>query len=137
MLTQQILAEADDAGVEVYLEAADTAKRLYEYGFRNDQRAALRSPVSVEVWASRQTVMVRALESWRGAATCEVMGRGSCGVACVVPQDGCVASMTYARRCGVHAWIPGSGLVVGGCTALAECFRVKVVPGQKSSRAVS
>lgn len=34
MLLEEILAEADDSGVEVYLEATDTAKPLYErHGF--------------------------------------------------------------------------------------------------------
>lgn len=35
MLLEEILAEADEAGVQVYLEATDTAKPLYErHGFK-------------------------------------------------------------------------------------------------------
>ena len=62
MLLEDILAEADEAGVECYLEATDTAKPLYEkHGFqtvnelRFDPSAYGRYGYSVE----RQTIMVR------------------------------------------------------------------------------
>lgn len=63
MLLLEILAEADEAGVEVYLEATDTAKPLYEkHGFkaitelRFDPAHYGLKGLGVE----RQTVMVRA-----------------------------------------------------------------------------
>jgi ribosomal protein S18 acetylase RimI-like enzyme len=62
MLLEEILAEADDAGVEVYLEATDTAKPLYEkHGF--EEITELRfdpSQYGVKgLGIERQTVMVR------------------------------------------------------------------------------
>lgn len=62
MLLEEILTEADDAGIEVYLEATDTARPLYEkHGFeaitelRFDPGKYGLKGVGVE----RQTVMVR------------------------------------------------------------------------------
>lgn len=62
MLLEDILTEADEAGVECYLEATDTAKPLYEkHGFemvnelRFDPSAYGVCGFSVE----RQTIMVR------------------------------------------------------------------------------
>ena len=62
MLLEEILSEADEAGVEVYLEATDTAKPLYEkHGFeaitelRFDPAPYGLGGLGVE----RQTVMVR------------------------------------------------------------------------------
>ncbi len=62
MLLEEILAEADDTGVEVYLEATDTAKPLYEkHGF--EEVTELRfDPGRYGVkglGTERQTVMVR------------------------------------------------------------------------------
>jgi GNAT superfamily N-acetyltransferase len=62
MLLEEILAEADDAGVEVYLEATDTAKPLYaKHGF--EEITELRfdpSQYGVKgLGVERQTVMVR------------------------------------------------------------------------------
>lgn len=82
MLLGEILSEADEAGVEVYLEATDTAKPLYEkHGFkaitelRFDPAQYGYKALGVE----RQTVMVRgALDkhgdraparSWESAVT--------------------------------------------------------------------
>ena len=78
LLLRRILAAADAAGVEVYLEATDSAKRLYErHGFeevtelRFDPAAYGVKGLGVE----RQTVMVRAalgsaegVRSWDDAA---------------------------------------------------------------------
>jgi GNAT superfamily N-acetyltransferase len=62
MLLEEILAEADDAGVEVYLEATDTAKPLYErHGFEAITELRF-SPGEYGVkglGTERQTVMVR------------------------------------------------------------------------------
>lgn len=62
MLLGEILSEADEAGVEVYLEATDTAKPLYEkHGFkaitelRFDPAQYGYKGLGIE----RQTVMVR------------------------------------------------------------------------------
>lgn len=85
LLLRRILAAADEAGVEVYLEATDSAKRLYErHGFqevtelRFDPSAYGVKGLGVE----RQTVMVRpallggraggrrgGVRSWDAAAT--------------------------------------------------------------------
>ena len=69
MLLEEILAEADDAGVEVYLEATDTAKPLYEkHGFveitelRFDPARYGVKGLGIE----RQTVMVRGALSSNG-----------------------------------------------------------------------
>ena len=62
MLLEEILAEADDAGVEVYLEATDTAKPLYEkHGFESITELRF-DPTEYGVKGlgrERQTVMVR------------------------------------------------------------------------------
>lgn len=62
MLLEQILAEADQAGVEVYLEATDTAKPLYErHGFETITELRF-DPAKDGVKGlgiERQTVMVR------------------------------------------------------------------------------
>lgn len=62
MLLEQILGDADEAGIECYLEATDTAKPLYErHGFvtvneiRFDPAAYGVEGFNVE----RQTIMVR------------------------------------------------------------------------------
>lgn len=62
MLLEDLLAVADEAGVECYLEATDTAKPLYErHGFRTvnelrfDPSAYGVSGYGIE----RQTIMVR------------------------------------------------------------------------------
>lgn len=81
LLLRRVLAAADAAGLEVYLEATDTAKRLYErHGFqevtelRFDPSAYGVKGLGVE----RQTVMVRGalgeggrkdVRSWDAAAT--------------------------------------------------------------------
>lgn len=67
MLLESILAEADDAGVECYLEATDTAKPLYErHGFVEINELRF-NPLDYGVYGfkvERQTVMVRgALDS--------------------------------------------------------------------------
>lgn len=81
LLLGEILTEADEAGVEVYLEATDTAKPLYEkHGFkaitelRFDPAQYGLKGLGIE----RQTVMVRgaldkngdraAVKSWEAAA---------------------------------------------------------------------
>lgn len=62
MLLEKILAEADDAGVECYLEATDTAKPLYErHGFVKVNELRF-DPAPYGVYGykiERQTVMVR------------------------------------------------------------------------------
>lgn len=62
LLLTQILARADAAGLEVYLEATDTAKRLYErHGFATITELRF-EPASYGVkglGVERQTVMVR------------------------------------------------------------------------------
>lgn len=62
MLLEEILAEADDAGVEVYLEATDTAKAFYErHGFETITELRF-NPAEYGVkglGVERQTVMVR------------------------------------------------------------------------------
>lgn len=62
MLLLEILAEADDAGVPVYLEATDTAKPLYErHGFEAITELRF-EPAAYGVKGlgrERQTVMVR------------------------------------------------------------------------------
>lgn len=70
MLLQDIVAEADAAGIECYLEATDTAKPLYEkHGFvtvnelRFDPAAYGVQGFSIE----RQTIMVRGALDARGA----------------------------------------------------------------------
>ena len=62
MLLEEILAEADDAGVEVYLEATDTAKPLYaKHGFAEITELRFDpSQYGVKgLGIERQTVMVR------------------------------------------------------------------------------
>lgn len=62
MLLEDILAEADDEGVEVYLEATDTAKPLYEkHGFEAITELRF-DPAEYGIkglGTERQTVMVR------------------------------------------------------------------------------
>ena len=62
MLLEDILAEADDARIECYLEATDTAKPLYErHGFHTVNELKF-NPVEYGVRGyaiERQTVMVR------------------------------------------------------------------------------
>lgn len=62
MLLSSILAEADKAGIEVYLEGTDTAKGLYEkHGFRPLKELRF-DPAEYGVCGlgtERQTVMVR------------------------------------------------------------------------------
>lgn len=69
MLLQQILEEADNAGVECYLEATDTAKRLYErHGFETITEFRF-DPAEYGVKGTgveRQTVMVRGAPGSRG-----------------------------------------------------------------------
>lgn len=70
MLLEDILAEADKAGVECYLEATDTAKRLYErHGFETITELRF-DPAKYGIKGlgiERQTVMVRgALSSASG-----------------------------------------------------------------------
>jgi len=80
MLLEEILAEADDAAVEVYLEATDTAKPLYKkYGFEalNELRFDPAKYGVKGLGVERQTVMVRgalggdggrrAVRSWEAA----------------------------------------------------------------------
>lgn len=62
MLLLEVLAEADDAGVECYLEATDTAKPLYErHGFEaiTELRFEPSSYGVKGLGRERQTVMVR------------------------------------------------------------------------------
>lgn len=62
MLLEEILAEVDDAGVEVYLEATDTAKPLYEkHGFEaiTELRFVPADYGVKSLGVERQTVMVR------------------------------------------------------------------------------
>ena len=62
MLLQDILADADSAGVEVYLEATDTAKPLYEkHGFKaiTELRFDPSEYGLQGLGTERQTVMVR------------------------------------------------------------------------------
>ena len=62
MLLGEILAEADEAGVEVYLEATDTAKALYEkHGFKAVTELRFDpAPYGLRgLGVERQTVMVR------------------------------------------------------------------------------
>lgn len=62
MLLEEILAEADDAGVECYLEATDTAKPLYErHGFQMITELRFNpAEYGLEgIGTERQTVMVR------------------------------------------------------------------------------
>ena len=62
MLLQEILREADDAGLEVYLEATDTAKSFYEkHGFEAVTELRF-DPAEYGVkglGVERQTVMVK------------------------------------------------------------------------------
>lgn len=62
MLLEQILADSDDAGVECYLEATDTAKPLYErHGFVTVNEIRF-DPAPYGVYGfeiERQTIMVR------------------------------------------------------------------------------
>lgn len=67
MLLEQILADADEAGVECYLEATDTAKPLYErHGFVTVNELHF-DPAPYGIYGfeiERQTIMVRgALDS--------------------------------------------------------------------------
>lgn len=79
MLLEEILSEADEAGVDVYLEATDTAKALYEkHGF--EAITELRFDPGLYgirgLGVERQTVMIRgalagdgtrrAVRSWNG-----------------------------------------------------------------------
>lgn len=70
MLLDVILAEADDAGVEVYLEATDTAKPLYEkHGFVAVKELRF-NPAEygvVGLGIERQTIMVRGAMGGDGA----------------------------------------------------------------------
>lgn len=62
MLLDTILREADDLGVEVYLEGTDTAKPLYEkHGFVavNEVRFDPAQYGVYDIGRERQTVMVR------------------------------------------------------------------------------
>ena len=62
MLLEEILREADNAGLEVYLEATDTAKPLYEkHGFEEITELRFEpSEYGVKgLGIERQTVMVR------------------------------------------------------------------------------
>lgn len=69
MLLEEILAEADDAGVEVYLEATDTAKAFYEkHGFEEIRELRF-NPAEYGakgLGTERQTVMVRGALGWGG-----------------------------------------------------------------------
>lgn len=70
MLLEQILAEADDAGVECYLEATDTAKPLYErHGFVTVSELRFDpAPYGVHGFkVERQTIMVRGALNVQGA----------------------------------------------------------------------
>ena len=62
MLLEDILGDADDAGIECYLEATDTAKPLYErHGFVTIREIRF-DPASYGVQGypiERQTIMVR------------------------------------------------------------------------------
>jgi len=62
MLLEQILAEADEAGIECYLEATDTAKPLYErHGFKTVNEIRF-DPAAYGVHGfsiERQTIMIR------------------------------------------------------------------------------
>lgn len=62
MLLEDILAEADEANVECYLEATDTAKPLYErHGFVTVNELRF-DPTAYGVYGysvERQTIMVR------------------------------------------------------------------------------
>lgn len=73
MLLQQILEAADEAGVEVYLEATDTAKRLYErHGFQTITELRF-DPAKYGVkgmGVERQTVMVRGALDDRSERRC-------------------------------------------------------------------
>jgi N-acetylglutamate synthase-like GNAT family acetyltransferase len=69
MLLEQILADADNAGVECYLEATDTAKPLYErHGFVTVEELRF-DPAAYGVFGyevERQTIMVRGALNTRG-----------------------------------------------------------------------
>ena len=69
MLLLNILAEADEAGVECYLEATDTAKPLYErHGFVTVNELRF-DPAAYGVYGyniERQTIMVRGALDSRG-----------------------------------------------------------------------
>lgn len=69
MLVQNILAEADEAGIECYLEATDTAKPLYErHGFMTVNELRF-DPAAYGVYGynvERQTIMVRGALDSRG-----------------------------------------------------------------------
>lgn len=62
MLLRAVLSEADDAGQEVYIEATDTAKPLYEkHGFEAVNEIRF-NPVAYgvhDLGPERQTIMVR------------------------------------------------------------------------------
>lgn len=64
MLLNAVLGEADDAGLEVYLEATDTAKPLYQkHGFVavNEVRFNPADYGVLDIGRERQTVMVRGM----------------------------------------------------------------------------
>lgn len=69
MLLEDILAEADEAGIECYLEATDTAKPLYErHGFVTVNEIRF-DPAAYGIYGfniERQTIMVRAALDSRG-----------------------------------------------------------------------
>ena len=69
MLLEEIMAEADNAGLEIYLEATDTAKPLYEkHGFKaiTELRFDPGKYGVKGVGTERQTVMVRGPRGWDG-----------------------------------------------------------------------
>lgn len=69
MLLESILAEADETGVECYLEATDTAKPLYErHGFVTVNELRF-DPAPYGIYGysiERQTIMVRGSMNGRG-----------------------------------------------------------------------
>ncbi|KXT00698.1 hypothetical protein AC578_8248 [Pseudocercospora eumusae] len=69
MLLEDILAEADEAGIECYLEATDTAKPLYErHGFVTVNELRF-DPAAYGIYGfniERQTIMVRGALDSRG-----------------------------------------------------------------------
>ena len=91
MLLEEILAEADDAEVEVYLEATDTAKPLYEkHGFEEVTELCFDpSRYGVKgLGIERQMVMVRgalqrggkreSMRSWEEARASTMMQMKAC-----------------------------------------------------------
>ncbi|EMC94712.1 hypothetical protein BAUCODRAFT_149820 [Baudoinia panamericana UAMH 10762] len=70
MLLKTMLSEADDAGIEVYLEGTDTAKALYEkHGFVavNEIRFDPAEYGQHDIGKERQTIMVRGALAKNGA----------------------------------------------------------------------